>query len=156
MRPCVPVQDPGTHGRTTYGASGTHSGRTGTQGRTRAILARGRGYPMTRHRREAGPVPLMIAILKGSADLAGAKCVADPAAHDPDRRPDETRTEQQRWAAAVENCRTCPVRGRCWAWATQSRVTGVTAASVHPGKDRPFTATTDTPIEGHNKNGETA
>lgn len=85
-------------------------------------------------RREAGPVALMIAILQGLANLRGALCVADPAAHDRERWPEEPRPEPRRLADATAQCRRCPARELCREWARAlppGSITGITPR--HPG-----------------------
>lgn len=76
---------------------------------------------MTGRGRHDGPVALAAEILRGSADLRGAKCVEyrdefDPDLHARDIGYDD---EADRWAIVQLVCRACPARGACWAWASE-------------------------------------
>lgn len=77
---------------------------------------------------------LMVAILRGSADLRGAACVGHARLFDIDVRASEVghADETHRWAAVAAICQTCPVRGRCWEWASvqpSTRFSGPAAAT---------------------------
>lgn len=96
------------------------------------------------HSLEAGPIALMAAILEGSANLAGAVCTTDPAAHDNERWASENRPEPRRLADASAHCRRCPARDRCHEWASKQprgRVTGITPAHPIPRRLGKYRAT---------------
>lgn len=112
------------------------------------------------HRRpDAGVVGLLVEILGGSADLRGAACTAEPRLYDPDVSAQALgyESDEEREAAIAATCISCPVRGACWAWASEqsaNRIAGPTAASYSvglvmrsrkPGRPRPTVAALQAP-----------
>jgi hypothetical protein len=80
-------------------------------------------------------IGLVCHIVRGSADLHGAACVGRARLFDPGVRSADLGylDDAARWDEIQRICRTCPVRGKCWAWANalpSGRVAGPTAASV--------------------------
>lgn len=72
-------------------------------------------------RREPGPLPLLAAVLEGTADLAGAACQAsDPRLFDPLDRSETVDAVAERHQKATAVCRRCPVIDGCHAWAEAS------------------------------------
>lgn len=69
-------------------------------------------------RRYDGPVALAAEILRGTANLRGAACTAQPRLYDPDVSAEELGlTDAERWGRVKATCVQCPARGRCWEWA---------------------------------------
>ncbi|WP_411815622.1 hypothetical protein [Gordonia sp. SND2] len=68
-----------------------------------------------------GPVALAAEILRGTADLRGAKCVEYRDEFDPDIRAADIGydDESDRWAIVQMVCRACPARGACWEWSSE-------------------------------------
>lgn len=104
------------------------------------------------HRRPAeGVVGLLVEVLRGSADLRGARCVGHADLFDPDRTAKDLgfSDEDDRWAALCQMCVSCPSRGACWAWSSrqrEGRVLGPTAtAMANPFRQRRGRPATPTP-----------
>lgn len=82
-----------------------------------------------------GAVGLLEAVLRDSPDLRGAACKGRGRWFDPDLSAEAAgfRTNDDREQAITVTCVSCPVRARCWEWATSvspNRITGPTAAST--------------------------
>jgi hypothetical protein len=82
-----------------------------------------------------GAVELLERILTGSADLAGANCRGLGPLFDPDVPAESLgyAGRDEREEAIAATCVSCPVRGQCWAWASElsmSYVVGPTAATA--------------------------
>ena len=80
---------------------------------------------------EPGLVPLLEAILTGTADLSGAACAGSAELFDaaePGEAPDEV---AYRHRAAVTLCETaCPALKRCQQWAATTTIPGVAAGRI--------------------------
>lgn len=70
-------------------------------------------------RPEGGPIALAAAILRGSANLHGARCVDYVGEFDVDQHAEDLgyRDERERWEFCQVVCRACPARASCWSWA---------------------------------------
>lgn len=113
-----------------------------------AATPRHRAATLDRH---DGPVALAAEILGGSADLRGAACADYARLFDVDVPAADLghADERERWSAVQRVCRSCPVRGQCWSWATRlpgnRKPSGPTAASVNSPFNRGPAAAEVTP-----------
>lgn len=69
-------------------------------------------------RPEGGPIALAAAILRGSANLHGARCVDYVGEFDVDQHAEDLgyADERERWEFCQVVCRACPARASCWSW----------------------------------------
>ena len=94
----------------------------------------------TRQRRQPplDVVALLVEIVRTTTPLHGAACQGKHQLFDLDVRAADLGypNEGTRWDEVRRTCTGCPVRGQCWAWASnqkQGRVSGPTAATqVNP------------------------
>lgn len=90
-----------------------------------------RGYAQPK----GGVVELLARILTGSENLRGAACAGRGPLFDPDVPAEALgyAGRDEREEAIAATCISCPVRGQCWAWASElsmSYVVGPTAATA--------------------------
>lgn len=86
---------------------------------------------------EAGPVELLIEILRGTGNLAGAACAGEPALFDPGEIDESAEQTERRHRRAVRICQGCPVFYRCAEWSAEQPVSMVTAGRIPPRVGRP-------------------